>query len=1226
MKLKHRIAAAFTALALVFTLTDPSALGGILNAAGRAFAVASVGSITLVQKPAAPVAGEAFWGDTSDYTKTDNDATTGQILERKVTWYLDGTNTVVTGNAGYNKKYRVEIKYRINKSNYAFSSDFSMQYHEGTALTDIDFVTEGGEYAIAKMSFDATRMPNATKAEFVQTGTIPAGSTEITLDPQKCHATDADILRALPTTAVIRTEDENLNLNSLITWKTATGAFDYISSTKYDPNDVEEQSFKIRGTVNIPSGSQVENTTAFYYLTVNIKVLAADVLAKPTAITPEGDYTTGLSVKLNSPETIYYTISSNEKGPDPQGGVESETNLKYSGGINLAGVVGSTKTYYIKAIAYNKDFRQSEVATFVYSITLEPSELTNIPTVHLDVDPPVGGKVLDTSAVLSSNATDLEKGGIAVISSVAWLGENIHGKADYNTRYSISVEITPKNMFAFFSTPDVYINGKEAKSTTNASGTLTITYTFPEKTEKLSSFKIVNPASTVMAENGTSIANIGKLLPNMVEIEAPVGTLLEKQYPVKWDLSTSNPSYDPKKADIQQFKLTGTVTMPEYIEYSHGTNTAEINIYVGQAGMLTWPMATPADSAEGERAFYEETAVTLSSAHQNAAIYYTIGTSPDIAAPTVSGGKAYTNPIILSGTPGEIVTYYIKAISTAAGMKDSPVNTFVYTLIIPKRSVEKPTTNYTPGTYNHRLDISLNTTTAGAEIYYTLTPGGKDFKKYDGTFRLDGIVNGTKVYTIRCYAKDPEGRMNDSDVVSYSFTVSLPKDRASAPYPDHTPGSVYENSLTIKLTCDTPNTEIYYTIDEKLDPASGYNGRKYTGAFKLQKKNNDIVTYTVSTYAKSLNASIENSPVAKYTFTIGKDYGVEKIELVKRPLKYSYYLGELVNVSGGQIKVTYNDGKTEVVSMDEDMVDDFDSWVLGQQTVTISYKGCTTEYNIVVRKRSTSTDDKDDKDDKTNTGKDDNKTDDKTDPDKTDTSDTGDETVSPPTMKGSAVKGWEQLQLKVKAADVGSRIVINLNGTTSVPADIINTAASRKATVEFVVNDMISWVVDAGALNRTVASVSVGIRSKDVYIPSVLVDSSGDSEIVRMHIYGDNKVGAMLYVKSGCKKKNHFVNLFRYNEDTRRLDFVSTSKVAPSTGLAQVKPAAEGNYVLMLDTRTRLPGDADNSTYVDAKDSAAILGMTVGLSESDDTCDFNGDGFVNALDASAILRSVVGLL
>lgn len=77
----------------------------------------------------------------------------------------------------------------------------------------------------------------------------------------------------------------------------------------------------------------------------------------------------------------------------------------------------------------------------------------------------------------------------------------------------------------------------------------------------------------------------------------------------------------------------------------------------------------------------------------------------------------------------------------------------------------------------------------------------------------------------------------------------------------------------------------------------------------------------------------------------------------------------------------------------------------------------------------------------------------------------------------------------------------------------------------------------------------------------------------------------MLYVKTGKKVNNRFANLFRYNEDSHLLDFVDTSKIISSTGVAQVVPANGGDYVLMLDTRTRLPGDADNSTTIDARDA-----------------------------------------
>lgn len=64
-----------------------------------------------------------------------------------------------------------------------------------------------------------------------------------------------------------------------------------------------------------------------------------------------------------------------------------------------------------------------------------------------------------------------------------------------------------------------------------------------------------------------------------------------------------------------------------------------------------------------------------------------------------------------------------------------------------------------------------------------------------------------------------------------------------------------------------------------------------------------------------------------------------------------------------------------------------------------------------------------------------------------------------------------------------------------------------------------------------------------------------------------------------------------------------------------IKAQAEPEYVL---------GDADGDGTVKASDASAILKSIVGLAEiNDKAADFNGDGHVNAADAAAILKSLV---
>ncbi len=1224
MKIRNKIAAAFTAAALMFTMTDPAALGGMLNAASTAFAAMTVDRIVIKSSNIlkAPVADSPFWG-ASDIAVTDD--TQLSMADTVVEWYLENgtpvSETTYPTIADYNKKYYVKIKFRP-AIGYTAGSNVSVYYYTEKSGTNAESVqaTFEGDLIVATIHFDSlTSLPDADQAVFPVSATTDGTSNRTTID-MPVYSNRNNILDALPKFAKILTGTSSHRGDAVenvqITWTNSAKNFIFESGT-FNEDDVNGQEFTLIGSASMASYSQfVNNPAATFNLYCTVRIAAADQLLppEPRDDTPAGEYKSNMTVYLTTTEgTIYYTVSESKDGADPVGGNAAH---KYSNGIPLAGVEGDAKTFYIKALSYDPKKLTSEIATYVYTITLEPSSLTNIPEVHLVIDPPVGGQPLDTTAEF-----DPEPKGVAVKSAVAWIGSVVNGRADYNSSYSVSVQLTPKNMYAFNKTQS-YVNGSLANCSTNESGTLTVTYTFPGRTDKLALYRIIPPSDTVVVENGTAIATIGDRLPTMADVEAPAGTVLENQYPIKWDLNTSDPLYDPKRAQSQAFTLTGKVSLPDFITYKEGENEVKVNVFVGAAGALAWPTASPSDSTQGHM-FYDDMYVTLT-ASEGATVYYTIGVNKEADVPTVSGGTAYTSPILLAGQPGDVVTYYIRAIAVAPGKNDSPVNSFVYTITLPKRTVDTPTANYEPGTYQQSLDIALNTTTVGAEIYYTTDPTASlvEYQKYTGVFRLAGQANATKKYTVKFYAADPKGKMISSSVVQNTYTITLPKNRSLAPYPDKTAGVSYENGISVTLKCDTANTKIYYTLDG-TDPSVGSNGILYSKSISLSKKTNDIVKYQIRTYAKSSDPNVDDSPVVGYNYTIGIDYGVEKIEIVQRPSKYSYYLGERLNVSGGRIKVTYDDGKTETISMDEDMIDDFDSWVTGQQTLTVYYKGCTAVFNIVVRSKSSSTDndkkDDDKKDDSSTTKPDDTSKDD-TKPDAT----TDENTVSDPTIEGSAVKGWTNLQAKLKSAEKGSRVKMYLNGNTSVPADIINTAIGRKLTLEFVVNDNVSWVIDTGKLKKTVASFSAGIKTKDVYIPTVLIDNAGGDQVMKIHTYGENKIGAMLYVKTGSKVKNRFANLFRYNENTEKLDFESTSKVSTSTGIATLLPSVGGDYVVMLDIQTRLPGDADNSTTIDARDAAAILKQIVTGSGIEDSWDYNGDGFVNAIDCAMILKAVVG--
>ncbi len=78
---------------------------------------------------------------------------------------------------------------------------------------------------------------------------------------------------------------------------------------------------------------------------------------------------------------------------------------------------------------------------------------------------------------------------------------------------------------------------------------------------------------------------------------------------------------------------------------------------------------------------------------------------------------------------------------------------------------------------------------------------------------------------------------------------------------------------------------------------------------------------------------------------------VESIAVTTAP-KTTYDYNTDLDVSGGKVTVTYEGGATEEVDMTADMVTGFDKLVTGTQTLTVTYAGKTTTYDVTVNEKA----------------------------------------------------------------------------------------------------------------------------------------------------------------------------------------------------------------------------------------------------------------------------------
>ncbi len=76
---------------------------------------------------------------------------------------------------------------------------------------------------------------------------------------------------------------------------------------------------------------------------------------------------------------------------------------------------------------------------------------------------------------------------------------------------------------------------------------------------------------------------------------------------------------------------------------------------------------------------------------------------------------------------------------------------------------------------------------------------------------------------------------------------------------------------------------------------------------------------------------------------------IQSIEMIEEPIKTEYIQNyEKLDVTGGKIRLTYNDETTEEIDMTTDMVSGFDNTTLGSKTLTVTYEGKTTTFEVTI--------------------------------------------------------------------------------------------------------------------------------------------------------------------------------------------------------------------------------------------------------------------------------------
>lgn len=472
---------------------------------------------------------------------------------------------------------------------------------------------------------------------------------------------------------------------------------------------------------------------------------------------------------------------------------------------------------------------------------------------------------------------------------------------------------------------------------------------------------------------------------------------------------------------------------------------------------------------------------------------------------------------------------------------------------------------------NDTIDVDLNQFFAGGSGNYRFLPPGNlpEWLKFtvDGRVVLNGSLpegnHSTSHYSFAVADTDPDF---DDGVLPFDFTVGAI-------------GKTYEVMITCNYggTVSPAGVQNIAAGDDITITITPNEGFEYTATLdntEVQAENN---TYTISNVMEphAFDVAFRQKAPEKYTVTVNcgehgtvtpgtGDYDADsEVTFTAKP-ESGYEVGSF-RVDGKEVRFTNNSYKL--------LVD-------GEHTISVTFSKASSGGGGHVTPVT---------------------------PDKP--------VPSFPTIHGVKFD-WDQVVKYILSQPERSVITVDMNGLTLVPKKVIDALQKMKSTGEFVID-------------TRRAAVVFGAQEFDSYDMDVTMFYGNNDPGDLSGIFGmknDIRYGSLvpysLRLTFRSELEGYIANLYQYNGD--KTECISAGRV-DENGYAYINDAyRKGDYVTMISEKSALPGDADNNSVFNALDAYEVLRYAAGFFPigNTDMADFNHDGRVDALDASAMLKKL----
>lgn len=232
----------------------------------------------------------------------------------------------------------------------------------------------------------------------------------------------------------------------------------------------------------------------------------------------------------------------------------------------------------------------------------------------------------------------------------------------------------------------------------------------------------------------------------------------------------------------------------------------------------------------------------------------------------------------------------------------------------------------------------------------------------------------------------------------------------------------------------------------------------------------------------------------------------------------------------------------------------------------------------------------------------------------------GSSSTSTPSIDGKETT-WTDVAKDISKLTEDKTQTIDLNGSTTVPVEVVKAIATSNAEVTLKVDDVFSWTIDGSDIDaKDAKAANLSITKATVTGTSALRGTVGTGFTIK----GTN-VKSELNINFKATNAGKFANLFKKVDG--KLVFVDNVKVDKNGAAIGLEVSEKGEYVVMLGKYSDRAGDMDNDGIMNTKDSLAILKdfLDIESGENPVVADINGDGYINAKDALEVLIAFLNL-